>query len=107
MLLGEAAPDVPAAWADVEDAQEAYDDKRADIDAASFTVTAGVTDDGFRAYLAAEIRVEALMIDAEDTAGDAETLAIDNYEDQEAVVNALLTIEGCSEVLLTDLGAAE
>jgi len=44
------------------------------------------------------------MIDAESTAGDAESLAITNYEDQEAVHNALLAIEGCAEVSYDDLG---
>jgi len=44
------------------------------------------------------------MLDAESTAGDAESLAIENYEDQEAVVNALLVIEGCEAVTYADLG---
>lgn len=43
------------------------------------------------------------MLDAESTAGDAESLAIENYEDQEAVVNALLTIEGCAAITYDDL----
>jgi len=38
------------------------------------------------------------MLDAQDAATDAEELAVNNYTAQEAVVNALLVIEGCSVV---------
>lgn len=44
------------------------------------------------------------MADAEDTAATAESTAITNYEDQEAVVNALLVIEGCAQTTYADLG---
>lgn len=53
--------------------------------------------------MTAEIRTESLMLDAEDTAGTDESTAIENYEDQEAVVNALLTIEGCAAATYADL----
>jgi hypothetical protein len=107
MLLGEEAPTVSAALGDVSDAQEAYNDKFAEINSATYEDAEGETETGFRAYLTAEIRVESLMLDAESTAGDAESLAIENYEDQEAVVNALLTITGCAKVSYADLGLSE
>lgn len=66
-------------WADVESAQEAYDTKKAEIDGLTFLDADSATETGFRAYLAEEIKTQALMEDAEDVAGDAETLAINNY----------------------------
>jgi len=104
MLLGIAAPTVNAAADAVEDAQDDYNTKFAEINSATYEDADNVTETGFRAYLTAEVRQESLMLDAESTAGDAETLAIENYEDQEAVVNALLMIEGCAAVTYADLG---
>jgi hypothetical protein len=104
MLLGEAAPTVAAALDAVEDAQDDYNAKFAEINDATFTDADSATETGFRAYLTAEVRQESLMLDAESTAGDAEALAIENYEDQEAVHNALLMIEGCAGVTYAELG---
>lgn len=107
MLLGEAAPTVSAAWEAVEDAQADYDAKYAEINDATYTDAESATETGFRAYLANEVKQEALMDDAEEMASSAEGTAIANYEAQEAVVNALLVLEGCAEVAYTDLTSGE
>lgn len=44
------------------------------------------------------------MLDAQEAASSAEATAIGAYEDQEAIVNALLVIEGCAAVSYADLG---
>lgn len=108
MLLGEAADTASAAADDVADAQSAYNDKLAEINDATFTdAVLGAGEVGYRARLTAEYKSEALMLDAQDAAGIAEQTAITNYTDQEAVVNALLVIEGCSVVTNADLTSAE
>jgi hypothetical protein len=107
MLLGEDAPTVAAAWGAVEDAQSDYDTKYAEINDATYTDADSATETGFRAYLASEVKQEALMDDAQEAASSAEGTAIANFEAQEAVVNALLVLEGCAEVLYTDLTAGE
>jgi len=53
MLLGEAAPTVEAAADDVNDAQDAYDDKFAEINSATYTDVNSATETGFRAVLTA------------------------------------------------------
>lgn len=99
MLLGEAADTAADAADDINDAQSAYNDKYAEINDATFTdAVLGAGEVGYRARLTAEYRQESLMLDAQDAADDAEDLAINNYTAQEAVVNALLVIEGCSVV---------
>lgn len=107
MLLGEGAPTVAAAWGAVEDAQADYDAKYNEINDATYTDVDSATETGFRAYLASEVKQEALMDDAQELASSAEGTAISNFEAQEAVVNALLVLEGCAEVLYTDLTAGE
>lgn len=108
MLLGEAADTASAAADDVSDAQSAYNDKLAEINDATFTdAVLGAGEVGYRARLTAEYKSEALMLDAQDAAGIAEQTAITNYTDQEAVVNALLVIEGCSVVTNADLTVDE
>lgn len=107
MLLGEGAPTVAAALLTVEDAQSDYDTKYAEINDATYTDADSASETGFRAYLANEVKQEALMDDAEEAASTAEATAISNYEAQEAVVNALLVLEGCAEVLHADLSSAE
>lgn len=107
MLLGEGAPTVAAALEAVEDAQADVTAKYAEINDATFTDSEGASQTGFRAYLANEVKQEALMDDAEEAASTAEATAVANYEAQEAVVNALLVLEGCAEVLYADLTAGE
>lgn len=107
MLLGEEAPTVAAAWSAVEDAQADYDAKYAEINDLTYTDADSATETGFRAFLASEVKQEALMDDAQEAASSAEATAISNFEAQEAVVNALLVIEGCAQVLYTDLTAGE
>jgi len=104
MLLGVAAPTVAAAADAVEDAQDAYDAKFAEINSATYTDAEEATETGFRAALTAELEEKSLMLDAQEAASSAEATAISNYEDQEAVVNALLVIEGCAAVSYADLG---
>lgn len=108
MLLGEAADTAADAADDINDAQSAYNDKYAEINDATFTdAVLGAGEVGYRARLTAEYKSEALMLDAQDAADLAEQTAINNYTDQEAVVNALLVIEGCSLVTNADLTSAE
>jgi len=107
MLLGEAAADVLGAAGVVSNAQTAYNDKSREINDATFTHDTDGVVDGYRARLTAEYRSESLMLDAQDAADDAEELAINNYTAQEAVVNALLVIEGCSLVTNADLTTSE
>jgi len=104
MLLGEAAPTVAAALEDIEDAQAAYDAKFAEINSATFEDAEEASETGFRAALTAELESKSLMVDAQEAASSAEATAIENYEDQEALVNALLVIEGCAAVSYADLG---
>lgn len=96
-----------AALEAVEDAQSDLSAKSAEINDATFTDSEGATQTGFRAYLANEVKQEALMDDAEEAASTAESTAVAAYEAQEAVVNALLVLEGCAEVAYTDLTAGE
>lgn len=108
MLLGEAADTASAAADDVADAQTAYNDKYNEINDATFTdAVLGAGEIGYRARLTAEYKSEEIMLDAQDAANTAESTAITNYTDQEAVVNALLVIEGCSVVTNADLTSAE
>lgn len=107
MLLGEDAPTVAAAWGAVEDAQADYDAKYNEINDATYTDVDSASETGFRAYLASEVKQEALMDDAQEAASSAEGTAISNFEAQEAVVNALLVLEGCAKVLYADLTAGE
>ena len=68
MLLGEGAPTVAAALLTVEDAQSDYDTKYAEINDATYTDADSASETGFRAYLANEVKQEALMDDAEEAA---------------------------------------
>jgi len=108
MLLGEAADTASAAADDVTDAQSAYNAKYDEINDATFTdAVLGAGEIGYRARLTAEYKSEEIALDAQDAADTAETTAINNYTDQEAVVNALLVIEGCSVVTNADLTSGE
>lgn len=107
MLIGMEAPDVSGAWATVEAAQENYDTKYAEINSATYEDAEEETQTGFRAALTAEIRQESLALDAQELATSAEATAVENYLDQEALVNALLVIEGCATVNYADLGLTE
>lgn len=108
MLLGEAADTTTTAADNVRDAQALYDAKYGEINDATFTdAVLGAGEIGYRARLTAEYKSEALMLDAQDAAETAEQTAITNYTDQEAVVNALLLIEGCSVVTNADLTSGE
>jgi len=107
MLLGEAAPTVAAAADAVEDAQAAYDAKFAEINSATYTDAEEASETGFRAALTAELEEKSLMLDAQEAASSAEATAVSAYEDQEALVNALLVIEGCAAVSYADLGLTE
>lgn len=64
MLLGAQAPTVAAAADAVEDAQDAYNAKYAEINDADFEDAEEETETGFRAALTAQIRQESLMEDA-------------------------------------------
>jgi hypothetical protein len=93
---------------DIISAQSAYNDKSAEINDPTFThAVEGAGAIGYRARLTAEYKVEETMLDAQDLADEAEQLAGDNLVAQEAVVNALLVIEGCSLVTNADLTTAE
>jgi hypothetical protein len=93
---------------DIISAQSAYNDKSAEINDPTFThAVEGAGAIGYRARLTAEYKVEETMLDAQDLADEAEQLGRDNLVAQEAVVNALLVIEGCSLVTNADLTTAE
>lgn len=90
---------------DIVSAQSAYNTKSAEINDATFEHDTDGTVAGYRARLTAEYKVEETMLDAQDLADDAEALAISNLTAQEAVMNGLKLIEGCTTVVAADVSA--